>query len=244
MERVLGYRFRNRTLRSALLPPSPSRPDPTAFQRLEFLGDRVLGLLLTERLFAEYPDAPEGALSIRLSHLASGEVLALVARESGLADAVAQDMEPEPFPAHRRALGDCVEASLGALWSDGGTEVARRFVRRHLAARIAALTEPPQDAKTALQEWTQARGLEFPRYTACCAGSGKTTGRSSRSRLGSSPDPVRAWLRRRAGETKRAAEKGRCGAGSWSGSRSADDAAAVRDHRPAWGAECRQVHAG
>ena len=91
VERVLGYRFRNRTLRSALLPPSPARPDPTAFQRLEFLGDRVLGLLLTERLFAEYPDAPEGALSIRLSYLASGEVLALVARESGLADAVAQD---------------------------------------------------------------------------------------------------------------------------------------------------------
>ena len=165
VERVLGYRFRNRALRTALLPPSPARPDTTAFQRLEFLGDRVLGLLLTERLFTEYPDAPEGALSIRLSYLASGEVLALVARESGLADAVAQDMEPEPFPEHRRALGDCVEASLGALWSDGGTDVARRFVRRHLAARIAALTEPPQDAKTALQEWTQARGLEFPKYT-------------------------------------------------------------------------------
>ncbi len=165
VERVLGYRFRNRALRTALLPPSPARPDTKAFQRLEFLGDRVLGLLLTERLFTEYPDAPEGALSVRLSYLASGEVLALVARESGLADAVAQDMEPEPFPEHRRALGDCVEASLGALWSDGGTDVARRFVRRHLAARIAALTEPPQDAKTALQEWTQARGLEFPKYT-------------------------------------------------------------------------------
>ena len=165
VERVLGYRFRSRGLRTALLPPSPARPDTVEFQRLEFLGDRVLGLLVTERLFAEFPRAPEGALSVRLSYLASGDVLAIVARESGLAEAVTEDMAPEPFPSHRRAMGDCVEAALGALWSDGGAEVARNFIERHLAARITALTEPPQDAKTALQEWTQARQLPLPVYS-------------------------------------------------------------------------------
>lgn len=206
VERVLGHRFRDRALRRALLPPSPACPETAAFQRLEFLGDRVLGLLLTEQLFVEYPNAPEGALSIRLSYLASGDVLALIARDSGLADAVAKDMEPEPFPDHRRVLGDCVEAALGALWSDGGTDAARRFVRKHMATRIAALTDPPQDAKTALQEWALARGLEFPKYT-LLRRVGKDHGPVFEIEVRVEPGSGESVAAQASGRTKRAAEK-------------------------------------
>ena len=120
---------------------------------------------MTELLVNAFQDASEGELSFRLSYLASGEVQADVARVSGLADAIAEDMAPELFPDHRRALGDCVEAALGALWSDNAETAARAFVKRHWAARIAALTEPPRDPKSALQEWTLARRSRLPRYT-------------------------------------------------------------------------------
>ncbi len=206
MERVLGYRFRNRALLTALLPPSPTRPDTAEFQRLEFLGDRVLGLLVAERLFTEFPRAPEGALSIRLSYLASGDVLAVVARESGLVDAVAADMAPEPFPSHQRALGDCVEAALGALWSDGGAEGARDFIERHLAARMAALTEPPQDAKTALQEWALARRLPLPVYTLLDR-TGEDHGPVFEIEVRVDPAGSDSMSARACGRTKRAAEK-------------------------------------
>ncbi len=206
VERVLGHRFRDRALREALLPPSPARPDPVAFQRLEFLGDRVLGLLLTESLFAEYPDAPEGALAKRLAYLASGDLLEVVAGESGLAEAVARDMEPEPFPVRRRVLGDCVEAALGALWSDGGTAAAGRFVRRFMAGRIEALTTPPQDAKTALQEWTQARGLDLPEY-ALLRRTGEDHGPVFEIEVRVESAAGRRLGARACGRTKRAAEK-------------------------------------
>ncbi len=206
VEGVLGHRFRNRALGAALLPPSTTRPDPAAFQRLEFLGDRVLGLLLAERLFARYPDAQEGALSMRLSYLASGEVLTVVAGESGLTAAVERDLAPDPFPAGRRVLGDCVEAALGALWSDGGSAAAGRFVDRFMTARIEALTIPPQDAKTALQEWTQARGLELPAYS-LLRRSGEDHGPVFEMEVRVDVGAGRSVNARAQGHTKRAAEK-------------------------------------
>ena len=165
VETVLRHKFRDANLAFALLPPSPSNPEAiAAFQRLEFLGDRVLGLLLSEILFHEHPDAREDGLAIRLAHLSSTETLALIARESALDQAVTRDMAPRPFPSHLRILADCVEAALGALWIDGGIDAARAFIKRHFMNRIVALTEAPQDPKTALQEWTQGRKLGLPRY--------------------------------------------------------------------------------
>ncbi len=135
-------------------------------ERLEFVGDRVLGLLIAEWLAERFPREQEGALGRRLAQLVSQPVLAEVADAIGLAALLdVSEGEAKAGVRHRATvLADALEASIGALYLDGGIEAARAFVRRTWSDAMIRQAEPPKDAKTGLQEWAQARGLPLPRY--------------------------------------------------------------------------------
>lgn len=166
---MLGHHFaRPDLLRLALTHRSAiaGRPDLGSNERLEFVGDRVLGLLVAEWIIERFPAEQEGALGKRLAHLVSQPVLATLAEELGL-PMLLDVASPEAKAGVRRratVLADAIEASIGALYLDAGIEPARAFVRRVWEGVMHAQTKPPQDAKSALQEWALARGNPLPTY--------------------------------------------------------------------------------
>lgn len=167
-EALFGYRFASPALlREALTHRSAAgRGGRGSNERLEFIGDRVLGLLVAEWLAERYPNEQEGALGVRLSHLVSRTVLSEIADAIGLGPAIAMAAGEARAGVARRAtvLADTLEAALGAIYLDGGLEPARRFVRAAWAARIEAAGAPPKDPKTELQEYTLGRGWGLPAY--------------------------------------------------------------------------------
>jgi len=136
-------------------------------QRLEFLGDRVLGIAVAEMLFRAFPEEDEGALARRLAALVRQDSLDAVAREIGLGRylVISKGEEEGGGRDNPAMLADACEALIGAIYLDGGLEVARTFVETHWRPKMDAEAKPPQDAKTALQEWAQAAGLALPLYT-------------------------------------------------------------------------------
>ncbi|MEM6490194.1 MAG: ribonuclease III [Pseudomonadota bacterium] len=163
----LGYRFRRRALLGEALTHAsaagPARPDN---QRMEFLGDRVLGLVIAGALIEAYPDEAEGGLAPRLNALVRRETLADVAREIGLGQHLVLGRSENLSGGRRKTaiLADAMEAVIAALYLDGGLPAAEAFIRRHWAARLHAAETAATDAKSALQAWAQARGLGLPRY--------------------------------------------------------------------------------
>ncbi|MEM7686776.1 MAG: ribonuclease III, partial [Pseudomonadota bacterium] len=153
-------------LQQALTHPSAAsaaRPDN---QRLEFLGDRVLGLIISEKLLERFPDAPEGELAPRFNALVRRETLAEIAAGMDLGQHLHLGRSESTSGGRRKAaiLADAMEAAIAALYLDGGLEAARQFVLKHWADRISSVGIAPMDAKTRIQEWAQARGLAPPRY--------------------------------------------------------------------------------
>lgn len=136
-------------------------------QRLEFLGDRVLGLIVAEMLFNRFPAEDEGALAKRFAALVRQEGLAQVAHDLDIGRflTLSRGEEESGGRDNPATLADACEAIIGALYLDGGIAAARRFIERHWQQMMAAELMPPQDAKTALQEWAQAAGLKLPRYS-------------------------------------------------------------------------------
>lgn len=167
-EAILGHVFqRPALLREALTHRSAAHGrGHGSNERLEFIGDRVLGLTMAEWLAERYPEEQEGELGRRLAYLVSQPVLAAVAETAGLASALSVSPGEARAGVTRRAtvLADALEAALGALYLDGGLDAARRFVRRAWNDAMTTQVEPPKDAKTALQEWAQKRGKDLPCY--------------------------------------------------------------------------------
>jgi ribonuclease III len=161
----LGHAFtRPELLVEALTHPSiASGPDN---QRLEFLGDRVLGVVIAEALLAQDPEASEGQLAPRLNALVRKETCADVAAALDLGAALRLGRSEMLTGGRRKTalLGDAMEAVIAAVYLDGGLAAAREVVLRHWGGRIAAARDVERDAKTALQEWAQARGLPPPAY--------------------------------------------------------------------------------
>lgn len=170
IESILGHSFaRPDLLREALTHRSAARAGARgrgSNERLEFIGDRVLGLLIAEWLIERFPKEQEGDLGRRLARLVSQPVLAEVCEAIGLPAALSVSPGEARAGVRARAtvLADALEAALGAIYLDGGLESARGFVRRAWDAVMTAQADPPKDAKTALQEWVQARSLGLPRY--------------------------------------------------------------------------------
>lgn len=171
LEGILGHSFnRPELLREALTHRSALHGRRHALgsnERLEFIGDRVLGLLIAEWLAERFPQEQEGDLGHRLAHLVSRPVLAEVAESIGLESALSVAPGEARAGVRRLAtvLADALEAALGALYLDGGLEKARDFVRRAWEAPMAAQEQPPKDAKSRLQELAHARGQGLPIYT-------------------------------------------------------------------------------
>jgi ribonuclease III len=141
-----------------------TRPDN---QRLEFLGDRILGLVMAEALLTADPAATEGQLAPRYNALVRKETCADVAREIGLGE-VLKLGQSEMMSGGRRKdalLADGIEAVIAAVYLDGGLPAARTFILRHWGDRIGGVDADARDAKTSLQEWAQARGMDPPVYT-------------------------------------------------------------------------------
>ena len=167
LETILDYRFRDdsvliRALSHSSLKKTGSDP---SYERLEFLGDRVLGLIVAELLIEQFPDSPEGKLAPRLAALVSGSTLADVSRTLGLGNFIRMTEGEVAAGTNDRAsvLADCCEAVIGAVYRDGGLEAATTLVRRFWEPLVE--TVEPNVAKTELQEWAQGRGLPLPRYT-------------------------------------------------------------------------------
>lgn len=141
---------------------SPSR----GYDRLEFLGDRVLGLVVADLLWRRFADEPEGSLTRRLTHLVRRDTLARVAAQIGLGAHLL--LSPAEAAAGAAAnpgiLADACEAVLAAIYLDGGFAAAADCIGRFWEPLIAEMEEPPRDPKTALQEWAQARGKGLPLY--------------------------------------------------------------------------------
>ncbi|MEM7506244.1 MAG: ribonuclease III [Pseudomonadota bacterium] len=163
----LGRSFANPDLLvEALTHPSAASPARADNQRLEFLGDRVLGLVIAEALIETYPQETEGALAPRLNALVRRETLAEIACEIGLGEHLHLGRSENTSGGRRKSaiLADAMEAVIAALYQDGGLEIARAFILRHWQTRLIAPQEAPMDAKTKLQEWAQGQGLEPPSY--------------------------------------------------------------------------------
>jgi len=143
---------------------TPARHDN---QRLEFLGDRVLGLVMAEALLAADAGAPEGQLAPRYNALVRKEACAEVAREIALGDALKLGRSEMLSGGRRKQalLGDAMEAVIAAVYLDAGFEAARAMVLRLWGPRITRVEDDARDAKTSLQEWAQARGLPPPDYS-------------------------------------------------------------------------------
>jgi ribonuclease-3 len=135
-------------------------------QRLEFLGDRVLGLVIAEALLAEDRTAAEGQLAPRLNALVRKETCAEVAMALDLGAALRLGRSEMLSGGRRKQalLGDAMEAAIAAVYLDGGLDAARALILRHWGTRIEAARTQAPDAKTALQEWAQARGQRPPSY--------------------------------------------------------------------------------
>lgn len=144
----------------------PSTGEPRNYQRLEFLGDRVLGLAIAAWLFREHRDEPEGKLNGRLSELVSRQTCAEIAREIGLGPHIRLGKQARDDGAgdSDNVLGDIVEALIGALYIDGGIGAARDFVRSAWESRVEGMGSAPQHPKSALQEWAAANGFDPPIY--------------------------------------------------------------------------------
>ena len=137
------------------------------YERLEFLGDRVLGLAMADWLFETFPNEPEGELSRRLNALVARDVCAEIAREIGVAAWMRLGKQARDDGAldSDNVLGDVVEALIGALWLDAGMDAAAGFVRRAWAERVSTRDKAPKHPKSALQEWAAAHERKAPVYS-------------------------------------------------------------------------------
>lgn len=168
----LGHRFADPALLEralthiSALPASQAQRRVDCYQRLEFLGDRVLGLAVSAMLYENFPEADEGELSRRLADLVRKETCADVARSWGAGAFLRLgDGEAQTGGAEKSAiLGDVCESVLGAIFLDGGYEAAAAAALRFFSEKMLKPGRPLRDPKTALQEWAQARGLPPPVY--------------------------------------------------------------------------------
>jgi len=165
LEERLGHAFTDKKLLTrALTHASASVKESN--ERLEFLGDRVLGLIIADKLYAENASDPEGILALKLNALVRQEACAAAFEAAALAEHLVLARAETASGGRKKAviLAGACEAIIAALYLDGGMPAAKQFVDRYWTAIMAALGGEMRDAKTALQEWAQARRLPLPDY--------------------------------------------------------------------------------
>ncbi|MBI3434071.1 MAG: ribonuclease III [Proteobacteria bacterium] len=168
-EERIGYQFADKALLEQALTHISAlsgKSRGASYQRLEFLGDHVLGLVISDMLYRAFPKADEGELSRRLADLVRRESCAEVARATELGEAVRLGASEASSGGRRRTaiLADICEAVVGAVYLDGGLPAAAALIERLWGERMRKPARPLRDPKTLLQEWAQARGLPTPNY--------------------------------------------------------------------------------
>ncbi|WP_019224087.1 ribonuclease III [Bartonella rattaustraliani] len=167
LEKLTGHRFKNEErLKRALTHSSVQDSEQGNYERLEFLGDRVLGLLIAEMLYQFFPQASEGELSVRLNGLVNAHTCAEIAREMGLAEMIHVGFEMRNFEGRRliNMHADVVEALIAVIYLDGGLESVRPFIQKYWQSRAKQMDADRRDAKTELQEWAHIQGNVQPHY--------------------------------------------------------------------------------
>lgn len=163
MKRVLDHSFKDQSLLDmALTHVSAAAEDKKSYERLEFLGDRILSLAIAHMLYDAFPEEEEGALAKRHSALVRQETLEKIAHNIHLKDHIR--VSSRDTQVSGSMMSDVLEALLGALYLDGGYNVAEKFIITHWRELLHSEVTPPEDGKSALQEWAQARGLSLPVY--------------------------------------------------------------------------------
>jgi ribonuclease-3 len=162
----LGYHFKDTVLLRHALTHSSTNRKHDDYQRLEFLGDRVLALVIAEELFRLNPSHREGHMANVHSNLVRGEICGDVGKELGLSEfiVVGHSEQKKGVNLIASVVGDVVEALIGGIYLDGGLDEARAFVLRNWSRHIAENRSVSKDPKTFLQEWSLARGLPIPDY--------------------------------------------------------------------------------
>lgn len=165
LEQKIGHVFGNQTLLKTALTHS-STGALANYERLEFLGDRVLGLVVAQVLYEKFPAEPEGHLAKRLAALVQGSFLAQIAREMHLGDYI--DFSGAEAAAggaeNENILADVFESLIGALYLDSGFKTCHALIIKLWGDRFDSMKTPPQHPKTTLQEWTQSKNLPLPSY--------------------------------------------------------------------------------
>jgi ribonuclease-3 len=170
IEQRIGYTFNDPSLLTTSLTHvsalKPSRSRSESYQRLEFLGDHVLGLIVSDMLYRAFPKADEGEMSKRLADLVRKEACADVAKSLGLHEGIKLGTVGPGASARLRnsVVGDICEAVIGAIFLDGGYPAAVKFVEANWTERMRKPVRPLRDPKTILQEWAQGHGLPTPVY--------------------------------------------------------------------------------
>lgn len=169
LEKKLGYRFKDEALLARALTHASLRGSKKVREdneRLEFVGDRVLGLAISELLWETYPVAPEGELARHLNRLVRGETCAKVGRELGLGEFLMLSESEAGSGGRLKAtiLADAMEAVLGAIFLEAGYNKSRDVVRRLWENEEVSFGNAAADPKSALQEWAQGQGLALPSY--------------------------------------------------------------------------------
>lgn len=164
LEALLGYEFKDRALLMRALTHSSAARKQQSYERLEFLGDRVLGFVIAEMLFNHFPNDKEGALAKRHSTLVKQGTLEKIAAQLNVQDHIqfgkdGSDLKPSPS-----VKADVVEALIAALYLDGGFDIAEKFIKKYWQNLISTADKPPEDPKSALQEWAQSKGMDLPHY--------------------------------------------------------------------------------
>ena len=165
LEAIIHYQFRDASLLKAAL-THRSHDKKQSNQRLEFLGDRVLGLIVCDMLFHAFPNEQEGELARRHAALVCKELVAAVASDLNFGKYIIVSTSEESSGGRTNIsnLEDACEAVIGAIFLDGGFDAARAFIESNWRPRLESIAEPPKDPKTTLQEWAQARALGLPIY--------------------------------------------------------------------------------
>lgn len=181
VEKALSYNFKDRSLlQEALTHPSISKQESEEkdffnYERLEFLGDSVLGMVIAELLINKYPNEKEGELAKRQAGLVGGEALTEIGRKINIGRFIRMTQGEETMGGRENSsnIENALEAIIGAIYLDSGFDSAKGFINKHWEDLVENMKIPPKDPKTELQEWSQGRGLLIPDYKIV-----KTTGPS------------------------------------------------------------------
>lgn len=167
LEVRIGHKFRDRRiLTQALRHPSVGDRQPADYERMEFLGDRVLGLVTAELLFRAYSSATVGELHAYQQQLIQNSICADIASQLGLGKflTLGRSMKRSKTQLSPSILSDALEALVGAVFLDSGFDAAQSVIRKLWGRRIRSIKSPKQNPKTELQEWSQGQGLGLPTY--------------------------------------------------------------------------------